>query len=146
MLPIDATAAMPAPVFDQRPTPEAPQISLPDSFFRTQTPVGVSPEAGYIPPPGGAASVLPQPAPTAGIMGGPSTGAADFGIAVPPTDQLHLENVEQDPSSVIAEGRTPVELASTAVKRDRTTLRIVLLMVIGMILVAVAAALLILLG
>jgi hypothetical protein len=141
---------MPAPVFDQpvAPAPTGPPITLPDSFFRNDQ---TGAEDGYIPAPGSAGDTPgTPPSPDApalsGILSGPVgqiQRATDAPTDVASTDLVPAE--DQDPSAVIVEGRTPVELASNTVKRDRTTLRIVVLMVIGMILVGVAATLLLLL-
>ena len=144
---LDATAAMPVPQFDERvqnPPQQAP-ISLPDSFFRTEAQAGPALDPGYLPAPDAAVS---------GMMGAEPQTPAPRGMMTPPshlpTEVIASEELgdlvpssDQDPSSVIVEGRTPVELASNTVKRDRTTLRIVLLIVTGLILVATVSALLI---
>jgi len=145
--PLDATAAMPAPVLPAtEPAPAGgPPISLPDSFFRTDGTVAPGTEDGGVAPP--QVGEIPPAVPTAGIMGAPSGTTGVFGE---PEQVAQMESgvVAQGDGdfSAIVEGRTPVDLASNTVKRDRTTLRIVLLLSIGVLLVAVAAALLIFLG
>lgn len=163
----------PPPAIPPWAQPQKPQTSsLPDSLFRDADSSSVRSDAGYTPALSaqtsgiqhpealGLDSILrDDPRPPTGPSGFPGAprpandpwGPSGIGDRTGPQQRLeetgsgYLEAPLGDGKAVIVGGRTSHEVTNNNAKRDKQTLSIVLFIVFGMVLIAIAAALFLLL-